>query len=384
MKPRVAIITPCLMHGGTEVQVLLHARALMDHYEVTVVCLFEYAPTMVRSYRDEGIDVLLLSETGQRPQGILAQVRFLRIHLVRVIRQLNPAVIHTQFVSPGMLVLLVLRLSGFTQLVTSANSPRLKCLFDFIPWVTSHFLTKVFLCGSEYLESAYFKGPAVVFDQHQYLSGRKHFTLYPCIDTGEIMAGPEISHAREAKQPKLLCASRLSYEKGVDILIKAMPLIIREFPDTRLDIFGDGRERPFLESLVTEHELDAHVTFYGTLPRKEVLDRYPDADIIVVPSREEGFGLTAAEAMASRKVVIASATGGLKDLLGNGSCGLFFEVGDTDTLAALVVRVLRNKDLAEKISQSAMQRIATEFSFNIYKTKMLTLYRLLIEEAKNE
>jgi len=136
---------------------------------------------------------------------------------------------------------------------------------------------------------------------------------------------PGIDHARFAPSPAdtaratqpftIVTVRRLVPRMGLDIAIEALArLPIR--PDSRLLIAGTGPERQRLERLASERDLSDRVTFLGRVPDEELPRLYRQADACVVPSRElEGFGYAALEALAAGTPVIASATGGLVDLL---------------------------------------------------------------------
>lgn len=116
---------------------------------------------------------------------------------------------------------------------------------------------------------------------------------------------------------KVVAAGRLSREKGFDVLLEALALA----PGVRAEIIGDGPELANLQACAKRLDLDHRLRFSGALPRAEYLARLGSADAVVVPSRHEGLGLVAAEALASGKPVICSDIGGLPEVVGTAVSG---------------------------------------------------------------
>jgi glycosyltransferase involved in cell wall biosynthesis len=127
---------------------------------------------------------------------------------------------------------------------------------------------------------------------------------------------------------------RLAPEKGMDVLLQAMALL----PDTRAEVAGDGPERERLERSAHELGIASLVTFAGWVEAP-----WPDhlaPDVLVVPSRREGFGLVAAEALMAGIPVVASAVGGLPEVLEHGAAGLLVPPEDPTALAGAIQSVL--------------------------------------------
>ncbi|MGH9165917.1 MAG: glycosyltransferase, partial [Acidimicrobiales bacterium] len=125
----------------------------------------------------------------------------------------------------------------------------------------------------------------------------------------------------------VLAVGRLVPEKGFDVLIRAAAIAGKP-----VVIVGDGDQRAALEALAAETEAD--VTFAGSVAPAALADHYRAARLVAVPSRREGFGLVAAEAAAAGRAVVASAVGGLVDVVQPGGNGVLVAPGDVDQLAA--------------------------------------------------
>lgn len=144
-------------------------------------------------------------------------------------------------------------------------------------------------------------------------------------------------------EPGLLVAiGRLADKKGIDVLLNALVKV----PGARLDVVGDGPDRPALEAQVAELGLDDRVRFLGRRPREGVLDALRRATAVVIPSivgaggDMEGTPVVLCEAMAAGVPVVASALGGLEECLVDGKTGLLVPPGDVEALAGALSRVV--------------------------------------------
>lgn len=143
---------------------------------------------------------------------------------------------------------------------------------------------------------------------------------------------------------RLLCLGRLSQEKGFDVALHAFARIAHAFPDACLTITGDGMERGALEALAAGLGLRERVEFTGWVSPHEVPALMRRAELVLVPSRAEGFGLTALEAAWFARPVVASAVGGLVEVVEHDSTGVLVPAEDPTALADAVIRLLSDDD----------------------------------------
>ena len=122
----------------------------------------------------------------------------------------------------------------------------------------------------------------------------------------------------------LLTVARLSTSepgKGVDTVIQALPQLLPAFPNLFYVIVGDGDARSGLERLAIENGVRERIIFAGKCPRESLRRYYEIADVFVMPSRQEGFGIVYLEAMAAGKPVVASPCGGAPEVVRDGEDG---------------------------------------------------------------
>ena len=131
---------------------------------------------------------------------------------------------------------------------------------------------------------------------------------------------------------RLVAVGRASPEKGFDVLLDALHIARRDGADVTLEIVGDGPERAALEAQCAQLGLRDAVRFVGPLPRAALYERMAHAHAVVVPSRHEGLGLVAVEALALGRPVIASEVGGLPEVVTPGT-GMLVRADDPVALA---------------------------------------------------
>jgi glycogen synthase len=155
----------------------------------------------------------------------------------------------------------------------------------------------------------------------------------------------------------VLLVGRLVYEKGFQIALEAMPALIERLPDTRFIVAGSGTHEAELRRQAAELGLGRHGAFLGWIGDDVLHSLYRIADVCVVPSIYEPFGLVALEAMASGCPCIVADTGGLREVVPHGEVGLRFRAGDPDDLVEVTARVLSDADLGGRLIAEAHDHV---------------------------
>lgn len=143
---------------------------------------------------------------------------------------------------------------------------------------------------------------------------------------------------------------RLEKRKGIDYLIKTIPLVKAQIKDIQLFIGGDGILKDDLKSYIKNNQLGENIHFLGMLSDEAVNQWYNRVSIAVIPSIFEGFGLTAIEAMSCGTPVIASNVDGLCDVIEDGVNGMLFEYGNKEDLCGKIVFLLHNEYVQKQLS----------------------------------
>ena len=177
--------------------------------------------------------------------------------------------------------------------------------------------------------------------------------------------------------PELLCLGRLVYDKGFHVAVEAFSRIRQAFPAARLTIAGDGPAREDLEDQVRRLGLQQVVRFMGWVRPDDVPETINRASIVLMPSREESFGLVALESGLMGRPVVASRVGGLPEVVQHGETGYTVPRDDPEALAGAAVRLLREPDRARRLGEAARERGLATFSFDRYVDQYDALYRQL-------
>ena len=158
-------------------------------------------------------------------------------------------------------------------------------------------------------------------------------------------------------QKLVLLIGRLVYEKGFQLALEAMPRVLADAPDTRFLVAGSGTHEPELRRQAADLGLLEHGTFLGWIGDDVLHSLYRIADICVVPSIYEPFGLVALESMASGCPCIVADTGGLREVVPENGAGLRFRSRDPEALAEVAIRVLRDEALGERLVAEGLEHI---------------------------
>jgi glycogen synthase len=161
----------------------------------------------------------------------------------------------------------------------------------------------------------------------------------------------------EPRERLVLLIGRLVYEKGFQLALEAMPRVIKAVPGTRFLVAGSGTHEEELKKQAEELGLMEHGTFLGWIGDDVLRSLYAIADLTVVPSIYEPFGLVALEAMASGCPVIVADTGGLREVVPNGGAGLRFRPRDPRALARVAIRVLSDSELEARLIAEAHEHV---------------------------
>jgi len=178
----------------------------------------------------------------------------------------------------------------------------------------------------------------------------------------------------------ILFVGRLSEKKGVKYLIKAMPLIIEKYPQIKLLIIGDGKEKNRLKELRNKLNIKKNVIFLGNIRNNELFKYYSMAEMFIGPSivtkygDTEGLGLTFVEAMLCKCPVIGTRVGGISDVIIHEKTGLLIDERNPEQLANEAIRLLKDKNLRNKMTKNAKEFVEAKYSLKNVSRKYYKIY----------
>jgi glycogen(starch) synthase len=180
--------------------------------------------------------------------------------------------------------------------------------------------------------------------------------------------------------PRLMTIGRLVPEKGFDLAISAMKLLRADFPHLTLHMVGAGPERAALQRQASDSGLENSIKFIGEVPHDSIQDQLNRATIVIVPSRcQESFSLVAVEAALMGRPVVATASGGLNEVVLDKKTGLLVEMENPGAIAAAVKELLAHPDLAIEMGENGKERALRIFTLERMVSEYEDIYLRLAD-----
>jgi len=203
-----------------------------------------------------------------------------------------------------------------------------------------------------------------------FLNEKKLYKVFNGMDLSLFSPRIDIGNLRERlgicdKTKVLLCVARFVPDKGIDNVIRALPIILKRHKELKLVLVGDGELRDYLTCLTHKLGIIDYVSFQGYVDFNELPKYFNLCDIFINATiRRNSYDLTMLEAMACQKVVVSSNIGSTPTLIENGINGVLVTVGNEKVLAEEVVKILDNPRLAHEIGEKARQKALKFFSLD--------------------
>jgi len=179
----------------------------------------------------------------------------------------------------------------------------------------------------------------------------------------------------------LLVPGRFVLEKGHRFLLRALELLREQNLKPKVLCFGDGPLRSDVEAERAKRGLEDQVVLHRSLPNAELLALVRSAHAVVMPSTNEGLPISALEAMALERPLVATRVGGLQTLIEDDVSGLLVPPADPEALAAGIARLMADPALRERLGRAARQRIETEFSTEAVAARWEAYYETLLANS---
>jgi glycosyltransferase involved in cell wall biosynthesis len=187
----------------------------------------------------------------------------------------------------------------------------------------------------------------------------KIFVVYNSFDP------PVLNEDRESLRKKLnlsghvvVSAGRLVPWKGFNTLISAvLPKVLKEFPDTKLLIIGDGPDKAYLETVIAESNMKEHAILVGRKPQNELFSYIKAADVFALNTSYEGMSHQLLEVMALGTPIVTTDAGGNVEVVTSGEGGVLTHFNESDKMAEEIIRFLKDKEWKEKIVSKGSTKI---------------------------
>ena len=196
---------------------------------------------------------------------------------------------------------------------------------------------------------------------------------------GEIDAFAMRQELGISDEPLVVTAVRLIKRKSPDLLISAFARVLKVVPGAKLVIAGSGREKDNLSRQIQSLDITNSVFMVGRLTKEKVAQLMAAADVFVLSSKGESFGLSLLEASAAGVPVVCSNAGGVPEIFQDGFNALLYPPGDDNAMAKAIICLVQNKELAKKISANAVET-ASKFTWEMTAGRTLQVYEEVLQE----
>lgn len=289
--------------------------------------------------------------------------------LSRLVRQLKPDVVHAH--DPHGVAMAALALSMSTELAKPPLVASRRVDFRLRGSALSRWKYRqvdCFICASEAIRRM------LVADG---VPDRRAVVIHEGVDLGHIEAAPPARLHEDLflphHAPIVGNVAALVPHKGQRHLIEAALQVLPHVPDARFVIAGEGELRPALEHQIKAHNLEKHVLLAGFRP--DVLSIHKAFDIFAMSSVTEGLGTSLIDAMACGKPIVATAAGGIPEVVVDGETGFIVPPRDAAKMADAITRLLRDETLRRRMGEAGRTRARVHFSAERMVQETLRIYQ---------
>lgn len=368
---RVLFLVDSLNIGGSESQAVeLALRLSKDRYTVTLACLRMQGPLLAR-LQGSGISVLEF-----HPQGGIDSFRggWQLLRLAAFLRRGHFDIVHTHDLWSNLMGIPAAVLARVPVSVSSQRD------LSHLPWYQGR--RRRWLRRIQGLSSMVLVNAEPIREQliREGLPPERIRVIHNGVDLEKFnqpagRARVSVSSVGDGKRIALV-GNMTSAVKGHPVLIDAAAAIVGEFPDVRFLLVGDGPSRKQFEAKVGEMRLEKNVLFLGQ--RDDVPEILADCDIAVLPSQTEGLPNALLEYLAAGLATVASQAGGNTEIVKDGVTGLLVPPDNPRLLAAAVLRLLRDPDLARSLGNKGREFVRQTFGFGRLVEQTEALYAELL------
>lgn len=356
------LITSLEVGGAQHGMLLGLPRFENDQYE-HIVCSIMDRMQMASQFQDAGIEV--------RSLGLRRKADFnVVFRLWGLLKELRPDVLHTYLLHGNVLGRIVGRLVGVPVIIGSERTIGQARRWGRLATRLTNPLTDAVEVNSE------IGGKAIERDLG--VPGEKIEVVRSGLDLSAFEAVTQRDELRSELgvtigQHLIVYMGRLRPVKGVEYGIRAFALALKQHPNIRMALAGEGDQSEYLQSLSRELGVGEYVSFLGV--RNDVPELLTAADSILMPSLNEGFPRTAIEAMAAGKPVIATSVGGTPEAIIDGTTGILVPPMDVDAMSGAITRLVGDTDLQRRLGEAGRERAEANYSVDRYVSRLDEIYR---------
>ncbi len=351
-------------------------------YDLTVLCQSE--GKLTDELKRQNIKYITVPELKREINPFFDFYAFIKIY--NLFRKENYDIVHTHSSKPGIIGRLAAKLAGIKVIIHTVHgfafhesSPKLSILIYGLFEKLVGYATDIviFVNNKDRLTALNMK----------LLPAKKTITIFNGVDltiynnnNGSIKAKHLIGIEKNG-HPFIGMVTRLWEQKAPEDFIKAIPFIIKDIPNAKFLVIGDGPLRKKLERTCKVLSIQQNVLFLGW--RKDVKDLLKIIDVFVLPSLWEGLPVSILEAMANAKPVIASNIKGNNELVIHGETGLLVPIQSPQKIGESVLQLLKDSSLLNKMGQNGYQIVKKKYEINKIALQINSEYQRILSLKRN-
>lgn len=354
--------------GGAERLLLSTARRLNSNKYRIIVCYLKGKGSLLEDFKRFGISVIGL--------GMRNRLDFTALFkLVKLIKKERIGLVHTHLIHAHIIGRIAAKLAGVPIIISTEhnlyNRGRKYLLLNLIDRITTRFTDRMVAISEAVKDSIVESGR---------IRASRVSVIYNGIDTNEFK---RISIKREGfpinPAPSVVgMVARLDSQKGHRYFLEAASQVVKDIPGVKFLVVGDGPLKEKLRTQTTKLGLSKDVIFTG--PARDIPQILDTLDLFVLPSLWEGLPSVILEAMAAGKPVVATAVGGIPEIVKDGQMSLLVPPRDPDALAQAIIKLLQNKELAQRMGQAGRRWVKDHFTIDKTVAQTEEIYDSLITQ----
>lgn len=368
-KIKVAMLAPCLSHNGvpTHINKLTEHLSRRDDIELHIITV----GNKNQSIQKDNLNIHKVKKCFLYLFSFPTSILLLRRKMMKI----NPDIVHAQVTTAPYSTVAALVRKKYPVLLTvhGTATKDIKYLsgFAFILFKLAHKPNERYVVSK--IPNLIIVAPQV----KDIIDGMTNSKIH-VIPNGIEFADIQNIEPKSIEHPSILYLGRLDNIKGVDILLKAIPIIKEKIPTIHLYLAGSGPQENEFKELVKKLNIGENVKFLGFISERDKYAWYKSADICVFPSRQDYGPIVLPEAMACGKAIVASNVGGIPFMVEDEKTGFLFESENVDNLAEKIVTVLKDEKLRRKMGEAGKEKVK-ELTWDKIAEQTVEVYREIIE-----
>jgi len=182
---------------------------------------------------------------------------------------------------------------------------------------------------------------------------------------------------------QFICIGRLVFYKNLEVIIKAMSIVIKTIPECRLMILGDGPHRESLQILTQKLGLEKNIIFNGYATSEEKMRVISQSNAMLFPSIIEGFGLVILESFSQNKPVLVSNISPMSDIITHNTTGFVLDAHNENVWAEHIIKLIKNPQESQIMGKNGNQVLKENYNQETFYGKLIEMYNLQLRSDMN-